>query len=148
MQRLSFVGRISWLALLCPAVALPFLGCEWKNPEIPQPTVDRMQTIYATYNKAAEALGRGPKNLEEFKKYLPPNQNLDELLTSPHDGKPYKLVWNVNPRTPPQSAFPPVIAYEQDGKDGMFDVVTTMGVVRCNGEDLKNFIGNTPVDRQ
>lgn len=147
MQRLSYVGRISWWAPLYLAVALTLAGCERKNPEIPKPTVDRLQTIYETYNKAAEALGRGPKDLAEFKKYLPPDQNLDDLLTSPHDGKPYKLVWNVNPRSPPQSAFPPAVAYEQTGKDGMFDVVTTMGVVRCNGDELKDFLANTPVDK-
>ncbi len=144
MQRLSFVCRTPAVVLLCLAAALNLAGCARKNPEIPKVSVDRMQSIYTTYTRATEALGRGPKDLEEFKKFLPADQNIDDLLTSPHDGKPYKLVWNVNPRTPPKSMPPPLMAYEQEGKDGLYDIVTTMGVLRCNAEDLKKFIANTP----
>ena len=115
-----------------------------KNPEIPKASVDHLQTIYQSYNKAAETLKRGPKDLDEFKKFLPPGTNADEILISPHDGKPYKLVWGVNPRTPPRGPFPPVMAYEQEGKDGEFDAITTMGVVRCKQDELKKFIAATP----
>ena len=37
-----------------------------------------------------------------------------------------------------------LIAYEQEGKDGEFDVITTMGVVRCKEDELKKFIAATP----
>jgi hypothetical protein len=94
---------------------IPLSGCTTKKPAIPPETVNRMQTIYQAYNDAADKLGRGPKDLEELKKFLPSGQDLDELLKSPHDGKPYKLVFNVNPRTPPKSMFPPALAYEQEG---------------------------------
>ena len=134
------------LALLaaCLVHLTMFLGCEKKNPAIPKPELDRMQTIYATFLKVTDSLGRAPKDIEEFKRAIPSNVNATELLTSPHDNKPYVLVFNVNPRVPPNGPIPPLLAFEQEGSGGMFDVITTMGVIRCPAEDLKKMKAATP----
>gem|GEM_PF-4419553 len=132
------------LGAACLAHLAIFLGCEKKNPEIPKPALDRMQTIYATFLKVTDSLGRPPKDADEFKRALPSNVDANDLLTSPHDGKPYVLIFNVNPRVPPMSAMPPLLAYEQEGSGGMFDAVTTMGVVRCTAEDLQKMKAVTP----
>jgi hypothetical protein len=137
------LGSLILLAVCLVHLAV-FLGCEKKNPEIPKPSLDRMQTIYATYVKVTDSLKRPPKDLDEFKRGLPSNVDAKDLLTSPHDGKPYVLVFNINPQAPPQSALPPLLAYEQEGSGGMFDVVTTMGVVRCTAEDLQKMKAATP----
>lgn len=137
--------RFLLVSVACAGSLLLAGGCSVKkNPEIPKSSADNLQTIYQTYNKAAEQLNRGPKDLAEFKKFLPPGTSADEILTSPHDGKPYKLVWNVNPRTPPKEMYAILIAYEQEGKDGEFDIVTTMGILRCKQDELKKFIAATP----
>lgn len=132
------------LILLVLAAAAMLTGCEKKNPEIPKPSLDRMQTIYTTYLKVTDSLNRPPKDLDEFKRGLPSNVDATDLLTSPHDGKPYKFVWGINPRVPPSSGFPQVFCYEEEGSGGMFDAVTVMGVVRCTAEDLAKFKAATP----
>lgn len=137
------LGSLILLAACLVHLAI-FLGCEKKNPEIPKPALDRMQTIYSTYLKVTDSLGRPPKDAEEFKRGLPSNVDAQDLLTSPHDGKPYVLVFNVNPRVPPSGMWPPLMAYEQEGSGGMFDAVTTMGVVRCTAEDLQKMKAATP----
>lgn len=134
------------LALLaaCLVHLAVFLGCEKKNPEIPKPSLDRMQTIYSTYLKATDTLGRPPKDIDEFKRALPSTVDATDLLTSPHDNKPYVMIFGVNPRVPPSGMWPPLLCYEQEGSGGMFDAVTVMGVVRCPAEDLQKMKAATP----
>ena len=121
-----------------------FRGCEKKNPEIPKASLDRMHTIYETYVKVTDSLKRPPKDLDEFKRGLPSNVDAKDLLTSPHDGKPYVLVFNINPLVPPPTPMPPLLAYEQEGSGGMYDAVTTMGVIRCSAEELQKYKTATP----
>ncbi|QDU30803.1 hypothetical protein ETAA8_59520 [Anatilimnocola aggregata] len=134
--------------LLVAGILTLALGCERTLPPIPEATIDRLDTISWAYLKAAESLNRGPKDMAELQKFLPPDQAVDELLKSPHDGQPLILVWNIDPRQPPETEIPPVMAYEQQGVNGEFDVLTTMGIMRVNQQELNKHLAATPGVRQ
>jgi hypothetical protein len=108
------------------------------------PALDRLSILGEAYLQATQKLDRGPRSLEELKPQVAPPHELADLLTSPHDGKPYVIVWNIDPRQPPATEVPPLIAYEQAGKDGQYDVLTTMGIVRINRQELDKHIAATP----
>ena len=113
-------------------------------PAIDQPALDRLAILGEAYLQATQKLDRGPKGLDELKPHVAPPHQLDDLLISPHDGKPYVLVWNIDPRQPPLPETPPLIAYEQAGSNGRYDILTTMGIVRIDRKELDKYIAATP----
>ncbi|WP_425615533.1 hypothetical protein NA78x_005455 [Anatilimnocola sp. NA78] len=131
------------LPVICIALALG-AGCARSLPPVPEATTGRLYALGDAYLKAAQSLDRGPKHMAELKKFFPQDQPADELLKSPHDGKPFVVVWNIDPRRPPASELPPLIAYEQEGVDGQFDALTTMGVMRIDRAELDKYLAITP----
>lgn len=134
---------------LSPSVVLALyagilLGCARSAPRMDQPAIDRLSILGEAYLQATQRLNRGPRNLDELKAQIAPPHELTDLLTSPHDGQLYVIVWNIDPRKPPVTEIPPLIAYEQAGRDGKYDVLTTMGIVRINRQELDKYIAATP----
>jgi hypothetical protein len=121
-----------------------FVGCAKTAPAIDQPALDRLAVLGEAYLHATQKLDRGPKSVDELKPHIAPPHQLEELLTSPHDGKPYVMVWNIDPRQPPLTEMPPLIAYEQVGRNGRYDILTTMGVVRIDRQELDKYLAATP----
>ncbi|MEM8945140.1 MAG: hypothetical protein AAGD11_08150 [Planctomycetota bacterium] len=64
---------------------------------------------------------------EELQRYN--LQSLDQLLTSPRDGKPFEIVCGKR-RAPSDSPDTPWAAYEQQGVDGVVMAVLVRGGVR------------------
>lgn len=109
------VGRaIAYLSLLLtgPAIA----GCAAKPVSIDPPKgIQNLSRIATAYIDAEGRLGRPPKDVEELKPLLKDLGNPDEMLSSPNDGLPYTILWNVSVKN---SRRNPILAYEQKGKDG------------------------------
>jgi hypothetical protein len=131
----------SVLLILC---ASGLLGCGRTGPAIDKPAIERLSLLGEAYLQATQKHNRGPKNSDELKACVAPPHQLEELLVSPHDGKPYVIVWNIDPRQPPATEIPPLIAYEQEGRGGQHDALTTMGIVRINRQELDKYIAATP----
>jgi hypothetical protein len=88
-------------------------GCSTK-PVVAGSSKDRQNLIFIAqaYIDAAEGkLGRPPKDVEELTPFLRDMGNPAEILVSPNDGLPYRILWGVKPGRSP-------IACEQQGKDG------------------------------
>jgi hypothetical protein len=100
------------------------VGCS-AQPNVVGPPKEfyNLSYVAAAYETASSALGRSPKNLEELKPYLKTYGDPDQVMTSPNDGKPFVVVWNVRVGG---SGYP-ILAYEREGKDGMRQVVDTRG---------------------
>jgi hypothetical protein len=124
------------------------IGCQPAAPRVPEATVDRLNTIYLAYHEATAKLGRAPRNLNELQPHFPTTLPADDLLTSPHDGKRYVLVWNIDPRQPPVHETPPLLAFEHTGANGEFDVLTTMGTARVSEAELIQHLQVTPGARR
>jgi hypothetical protein len=133
----------------CHAVGLALLaswvvGCARTEAPMDQPAIDRLSLLGEAYLQTTQKLNRGPRNIDELRQHVPSPHQLANLLTSPHDGQPYVIVWNIDPRQPPLTETPPLLAYEKDGKDGQYDVLTTMGVVRISRQELAKHLASTP----
>jgi hypothetical protein len=98
---------------------------------------ENLTRILAAYDQATRQLGRPPANLEEFRPFLTPYGNADEILRSPHDGQPYGVVWGVDVRKSSLHTMPPpTLAYERHGVNGKRYVLTVMGVVPMTEEEF------------
>jgi hypothetical protein len=137
-------NRTSYLLAVLGLWAGFLVGCSGTAPPIDQPALDRLSVLGEAYLQATQKLNRGPRNLDELRAHVATPHQLDELLASPHDGQPYVIVWNIDPRQPPATEVPPLIAYEQTGKGGQFDVLTTMGIVRVDRQELDRHLAATP----
>jgi hypothetical protein len=73
--------------------------------------------------------GKAPKNVEELQKFVEKQTKPDELgrlkvasvkelFVSPRDGKPFKMVSYAKMPPPAPDKPPPVVFYEEVGKDG------------------------------
>jgi hypothetical protein len=109
------VGRaIAYISLLLAGPVLA--GCAAKPVSVDPPKgVQNLSRIATAYIDAEGRLGRPPKDVEELKPLLKDLGNPDEMLSSPNDGLPYTILWNVSVKN---SRRNPVLAYEQKGKDG------------------------------
>jgi hypothetical protein len=97
-------------------IVLALTGCSDKPEVTVLPQGEKnLRIIARVYTKAAQSLGRSPNNVEELKPFLKDYGNPDELLVSPNDGKPYVIVPGVNLK---KALGWPVLAYEQEGKNG------------------------------
>ena len=109
-------SRCLFSLLIGVGIILVLAGCgdRVKVTELPQGEKN-LRIIFKAYTQGAQRLGRSPKNAEELKPFLQEYGNPDELLISPNDGKPYVIVPGLNLKRQQAS---PVLAYEQEGKDG------------------------------
>ena len=75
-----------------------------------------LRSVAKAYTVTAARV-RPPKCVEDIMPVLREIGNPEELLRSVRDGKPYTIVWGIDIRQP-MAGTAPVIACEQQGKDG------------------------------
>ncbi len=129
-----FNARISLLSLtfllLMTSLLLATGGCNGgpRTVEVKMPEAQaRLMAIKDAYSNFIEQARRPPRDKAELLKTLE-SDNPDETLTSPRDGKPFVICYNVDMYevdwAPP--GVDPIIAYEQQG-DGTRWVISPPG---------------------
>ncbi len=106
------------------------------------PAESGLQEIEEAYLRFIQYKKRGPKNLKELKPYFDKDVDVDKILISKRDGKPFVILWGANPTT---SDSPEMIyAYEKEGKDGTRKVLTMSGIVDKDedGFNASPFVNN------
>jgi hypothetical protein len=107
--------------------ALP--GCGRQGAEV-RPVQNKLGWLGSMYGMyVAENQGRTPRKLDDFKKYIEKRttaeqlsrlgvSSVEELFTSPRDGKPFQLIAyeTLPPREADKDA--PIVLYETQGADG------------------------------
>lgn len=142
----GYSRALAWLLVAAVQVALlAGVGCSARAPAIQESDLDRIGKIYEAYAEATTTLQRPPKNMLELKPVLARRGNVDELTVSPRDGKPYVIVWGVNPNMAGFSLPPPLIVYEADGANGERYAYTVMGYSVITDEQFKEYgVATTP----
>ncbi len=135
LPRLSISVRIShrWLLL---GLLLSSIGCGSEPEKVQQPE-NTLFAIQKAYTDAYRKLRRPPQNLQELAPFLSEYGEVNEMMTSPNDGKPIVVIWGTNPEAE-RTTNPLVIAYEQEGVDGLRFVFTSMGTQQMSDEDFAN----------
>lgn len=97
--------------------------------------VPHLRVVTALYFQANSKLGKNPSNEEEFKQAITSANvdwstlgvsGVDDILISDRDGKPLVIVYGPPPQGRPFS----VVAYEQEGLNGVRLVGTSDGQVQ------------------
>ncbi len=115
--------------LLAMGLIAAILGCGRPTGEI-APVQSNLGWLGSKYGMFVSAhRGRPPKNIDEFEQFVEKKtttaeldrlkvKSTDELLVSPRDGKPFKIV--TYSKLPPfvGGQPPPVVFYEEVGQDG------------------------------
>jgi hypothetical protein len=125
--------RIRTHALVAIA-ALLLAGCNSAVRETRKKETSHVRAITALYARAASSLGHNPASEQEFKSAIAGANinlkafgvdNVDELFTSEHDGKPRVILYGPNPK----GVAPGVIVYEQEGVNGVREVGFKIGQI-------------------
>ncbi len=121
--------------VLSLAVVAPLLvGCGGSGGTAAK-SVPHVRLVTALYFQANSKLGKNPANEEEFKQAIDSANvdwstlgvsGADELFVSDRDGKPLVIVYGPPPQGRPFS----VVAYEQEGLDGVRLVGSSDGQVK------------------
>jgi hypothetical protein len=120
-------------------LTLLLLGCRGKG----NPSRNNLQTIIQYYNMyTSEHEDKPPADEAAFKAFLAEKKvaDIDQLLTSPRDNKPYKINYGAKAKEglkKPTGLVPPdmvgtakaIIAEEQSGAGGKRLVAYTTGVI-------------------
>ncbi len=108
-------------------------GCDQSVEEPSAEEVPLMHVLQA-YMEATHELQRPPHSEDELKRFLPEG---DRWLSSPRDGKRFVIRWNVSVHDPDlDPANPPLIAYEQQGKNGTRQAVNVMGLTELTDAEF------------
>jgi len=98
---------------------------------------DNLSKIQRAYDLAVKSLGRPPARVEELRPFLKDAGDPDQILRSPRDGQPYVVLCGVDFRKLRiDSIPPPIMAYEDTGKDGKRYVLTVMGVMPMSNAEF------------
>jgi hypothetical protein len=89
---------------------------------------NHLDAIARAYIQYANAKGRPPDSAEDLKSMLPEQAATADFFQSSRDGKPFVILWGVDPREG-MGIKPLVIGYEEQGRDGIRYVFTAMGVM-------------------
>ena len=100
-------------------------------------TVQNLKKISAAYLEATTKLERPPANVEELKPFLKKYGDPATFLRSPDDGQEYKILWGVDFQTAIKGGTLPVLAYEQEGKDGKRYVLLVRRVVHMTEDEFR-----------
>ena len=113
-------------------------GCS-NGPSKPAPlggsNLSRLAMLYTLYMQNNKAPLTNEQELITYAKSLKPEglkslgvdvAQVEQYLTSPRDGKPYRIIFKVQGGEP---ANPPVVAYEQAGVNGKREVGFMFGKV-------------------
>jgi hypothetical protein len=132
-HRREWTAQIGLAGLL---VALSGCGSEKQSEEREQSNLKPLAVLYGQFT--AQHRGQAPSNEDEFKKFiqaLPPEKlasfkvaNVDILLVSARDQKPYVVVYGPAPSAG-SSPTNRVIAYEQTGVGGKRFVAFSVGKI-------------------
>jgi len=134
----SFVG-LALISLPC------WIGCSGGGVTQTQDS-GPLTELGKAYVEATYGLDRAPTSADELKPYLPAGKDVNSLLTSPMDSKPYVIIWGTDPRQG-MDLKPLVIGYEQTSSGGTRLVFTAMGVSLMDEKDFKEAkfpAGHTP----
>jgi hypothetical protein len=121
--------------LLLALVATSLVGCGGSPGAASSKELSHLRVITALYFQAKSKLGKNPSNEEEFKQAINSANvdwstlgvsGADELLISDRDGKPLVIVYGPPPQGRPFS----VVAYEQEGLNGVRLVGTSDGQIQ------------------
>jgi hypothetical protein len=114
------------------------IGCRSQTKSLAreQSGIKKLSIVYGRF--LAQHRGRPPANEAEFKKYvqaLSPAEltsfgieDSNQIFISNRDGKPYVIIYGPS-KGPPGPGGAPVIAYEQEGKEGKRWVASALGAV-------------------
>ena len=125
---LTVYRQLSLTVLL--AIAVLSSGCADGEQTEQQPNLRAIAAYYSQF--LAHHRGQLPANEEEFKKFIQAKGGealsfkgltIDELFTSSRDGKPFVVRYRDVKSWP----LPEVVAYEQEGDDGMRHGATSVG---------------------
>jgi hypothetical protein len=148
--RRLIVGSSVWslCMLVRPRLLMRFLmlvgvvglaGCGQGGNRERNPTQERLFQIGQAYLKSCHALGRGPSDFSEIKDHVEGDLPGD-FLVSPHDGKPFVILWGVDVtqlRYTRKNAFY-VLAYEKTGvNDTRYVLRYPIGLVQMTDEELR-----------
>lgn len=126
-------SRDYWLLVL-PAFMLfgVGVGCNRQGAAIRE--VSHLRAVTMLYPEAMRRLGHRPSE-QEFKEFAAKNgtellkvleiASLDEMLVSDRDGKPFVILYG----NPPAGVKKGIIAYEQEGVDGIRQVGYDLGTI-------------------
>ncbi len=141
--------RAGCVAAAVAGLAFLAAGCGHNAGGSGDEAKERIKLVGILYGRySAKHKGQGPKSEQDFKDFirklpaeeLPPGvdpNNLDTLLTSPRDGKPYGIVYGAVAGAPGPGGAP-VIVYEQVGSAGKHMVVrSTIKVDELDDASLK-----------
>lgn len=107
------------------------LGC---GSAPPQEEAEPLTHLLTAYLDATEKLERPPQNDAELRQFLPDGE---KWLISPRDGQPYVIRWGVSVHDPNlDPADPPLVAYEQLGKNGVRHAINVMGLTELTDEQF------------
>jgi len=111
-------------------------GSRKKSLAREQSGIKKLALVYGRF--LSQHRGRPPANEAEFKKYVQSLSPTDlasfgsddssRIFISNRDDKPYVIIYG-KPHGPPGPGGSPVIAYEQEGKEGTRWVASALGAV-------------------
>src|SRR4051812_26525159 len=111
------------LGLICIVV-----GCPGNSaPTAHEPRLTQLVSYYGRY--VGQNKGKPPANEQELKQFIQkvdPKQDVEKMFTSPRDGQPYVVRYNVKMPAGPATVF----AYEQSGVNGKRLAAVGAGEVR------------------
>src|SRR5687767_5178890 len=99
-------------------------GCAHSEPEEEQSNLRSLAAYYNQYR--AHHRGQLPANENDFKTFIAKsssNANVDSVFISNRDNKPFVIKY----RGDKSWVLRDLIAYEQEGRDGVRDVATVVG---------------------
>lgn len=126
-------------------ISLLISGCQSGGGEISpaQTKLAWLGSMYGMY--ISQNGGQTPKSMDEFRKFIEKKAtaerlqrlgvaNMDELLTSSRDGKPFVLVTHTK-LPPPGSGQPVIVLYEETGEGGQHAISYLGGITDTVDED-------------
>ncbi len=142
MYRLRFLAGVAGLFAACLVGA----GCGSSEPATKEAdtSYQHLLVIRAAYMRAVNDLGRGPENTKELLGYVKytGDGGPQAALRSPNDGLDYKIVFGVSREDmqPDADNHYPILAYEQQGKDGQRYVLAVKDITTMTDEQLKKAV--------
>jgi hypothetical protein len=123
---------------------LVLMGCSSGTTPVVKPapaSYTHLRIIGDAYLQATKALERPPQSVEDLMPFLKKHGDPAEILRSPDDGENYKILWGVdilNLQT--EGGRYPVLAYEQQGKDGKRYVLEVRFIHQMSDEQFQKAV--------
>jgi hypothetical protein len=129
------------LTVVCLGICLGGAGCGGSSEPIKEQApaaFTNLRIICSAYLKAEQSLDRPPETLNDLLPFIKEAGDPATILRSPDDGAEYKILYGVDILNQhPEDGKLPIIAYEQQGKDGGRYVLQVRYVRRMTDEEFK-----------